>query len=64
MEDEVPVSTGCEKIFVVQSSSNTQDNSIDQQVEELITLAKNGDNEQARKKLAEICCVKPEGEAE
>jgi len=64
MEDEVPVSTGCEKIFVVQSSSNTQDNSIDQQVEELITLAKNGDNEEARKKLAEICCVKPEGEAE
>lgn len=59
LQDEIPVSTEHEKIFVVQSSSQNEDNfSIEVQVEEIINLAKNGDSQETRIKLEHLCSRK------
>ncbi len=58
MEDEMPVSTGHEKIFVVQSSSINGTENINLKVEELISLANNDNPAATRKKLEEFCSIK------
>ncbi len=45
MKDEIPSSTSHEKIFIVQSSPQNNFEDIDQKVEELISLARNGDRQ-------------------
>lgn len=57
MKDEIPSSTSHEKIFIVQSSPHNNFEDIDQKVEELISLARNGDRVETRKKLEEFCFI-------
>lgn len=57
MKDEIPSATAHEKIFIVQSASFNNTHEINRKVEGLISLAKNGNQEEIRKTLEDICAV-------
>jgi len=57
MKDEIPTSTSHEKIFTVQTEKFNEEEDIENKVEELISAARNGDQEVTRKKLEEFCFI-------